>query len=85
MSSCRHWLIDNKLSIHIEKTEAILFCSKKRLKKVNPFNVKCGEIEIKDANSVKYHGIQLDDDLTGDFIINGIWVQKSVLYGHLSI
>ena len=47
LNSCRHWLIDNKLSFHLGKTEAILFGSKKRLKKVNSFNVKCGEVEIK--------------------------------------
>ena len=47
LNSCRHWLIDNKLSLHLGKTEAILFGSKKRLKKVNSFNVKCGEVEIK--------------------------------------
>ena len=29
LNSCRHWLIDNKLSLHLGKTEAILFGSKK--------------------------------------------------------
>ena len=29
LNSCRHWLIDNKLSFHLGKTEAILFGSKK--------------------------------------------------------
>ena len=44
----------------------------KSLKKVNSFNVKCREIEIKNVNSVKYLGIQIDDNLTGDSIVNGI-------------
>ena len=32
LNSCRHWLIDNKLSLHLGKTEAFLFGSKKKTK-----------------------------------------------------
>ena len=31
LESCRQWLIDNKLSLHLGKTEAILFGSKRKL------------------------------------------------------
>ena len=61
LNSCRHWLIDNQLSLHLGKIEDISFGSKKRLNKVNSFNVECGEIEIKNVNSVNYLVIQLDD------------------------
>ena len=33
LESCRHWLLDNNLSLHLGKTEAILFGSKRKLKK----------------------------------------------------
>ena len=33
LESCRQWLMDNKLSLHLGKTESILFGSKKSWKK----------------------------------------------------
>ena len=33
LSSCKKWLIDNKLSLHVGKTECIMFGSSKKLKK----------------------------------------------------
>ena len=33
VSSCRNWLVDNKLSLHLGKTEAILLGTKKKTKK----------------------------------------------------
>jgi len=32
MEKVSAWLVDNKLSLHLEKTESILFSSKKKLK-----------------------------------------------------
>ena len=53
LESCRQWLIDNKLSLHLGKTETILFGTKNKLKKVNDFIVKCNGEPIKPASSVK--------------------------------
>ena len=36
LNSCRHWLVD-KLSLHVGRTEAILFGTKRRLRKVSSF------------------------------------------------
>ena len=72
LESCRQWLIDNKLSLHLGKTEAILFGSKRKLRRVNSFTVKCGEIQIKKVNSVKYLGLQIDNDLSGTSVIESI-------------
>ena len=41
--SCSQWLIDNKLSLHLGKTECVLFGSKRKLKKVDKFQVTCNE------------------------------------------
>ena len=72
LESCRQWLIDNKLSLHLGKTETILFGTKNKLKKVNDFIVKCNGEPIKPASSVKYIGVSLDQSLSGEHIANSI-------------
>ena len=72
LESCRQWLIDNKLSLHLGKTEAILFGSKRKLKRTNSFDVKCGEIKVKNVKSVKYLGLQIDNNLSGTSVIEDI-------------
>ena len=37
LESCSKWLMDNKLSLHLGKTESILFRSKRKLKKIKYF------------------------------------------------
>ena len=64
--------MDNKLSLHLGKTESILFGSKRKLKNVETFEVRCGQEIIKHVNSVKYLGIEIDDDLSGNNIVNEI-------------
>ena len=39
LESCSKWLVDNKLSLHLGKTESILFGSKRKLKKIKDFFV----------------------------------------------
>lgn len=72
LNSCRQWLIDNKLSLHLGNKESILFGSKKKLSKVTSFDVKCNNENIKHVKNVKYLGLQIDNDLVGDSIVNGI-------------
>merc|ERR1712121_580770 len=69
LESCKKWLTDNKLSLHLGKTESILFGSKKKLKNIESFEVRCGEVVIKHVKSVKYLGVQIDDDLSGSSIV----------------
>ena len=40
LSSCKRWLVDNRLSLHVGKTESLLFGSKRRLKGID-FRVLC--------------------------------------------
>ena len=68
LESCRQWLIDNKLSLHLGKTEAILFGSKRKLNGVQDFSVICDGKKINNASSVKYLGVTLDNTLSGDSI-----------------
>ena len=72
LKSCIQWLIDNKLSLHLGKTEAILFGTKRKLRKVDTFAVKCDNEIIENVKSVKYLGVQLDEDLAGESIVKEI-------------
>ncbi len=47
LESCSNWLVDNKLSLHLGKTECIIFGPKRKLKKVTNFEVKCNNHIIK--------------------------------------
>ena len=87
LESCRKWLVDNKLSLHLGKTEYVLFDSKNQLKKVNTFSVTCDGNQIKPSNSAKYIGITLDESLSGETILPVIFLKKAVarlgfLYRH---
>ena len=57
------------------KTECIIFGSKRKLRKINNFSVECNGHTFKAQRSVKYLGLTLDDQLTGEAIVNSI-VQK---------
>ena len=72
LSSCRNWLIDNKLSLHLGKTEAILFGTRYNLNHVNSFEVICNNEVIQNVKSVKYLGLQLDEELSGESIVKEI-------------
>ena len=73
LNSCQEWLVDNKLSLHLGKTESILFGQKRKLSNVeDQFIVKLENQTIQKQNSVKYLGITLDKDLAGDSIVNNI-------------
>ena len=75
LEMCSKWLVDNKFSLHMGKTECIIFGSKQKLRKINNFSVECNGHTIKTQRSVKYLGLTLDDQLTGEAIVNSI-VQK---------
>ncbi|XP_061908000.1 uncharacterized protein LOC133653025 [Entelurus aequoreus] len=60
------WLADNKLSIHLGKTESILFGSHINLKKVNDFTIKVGDIVITRKDEVTYLGSILEANLSCD-------------------
>ena len=72
LDMCRGWLIDNKLSLHLGKTESILFGTKRKLKDVTNFQVKCGDVVINNVKRVKYLGLTLDANLSGESIVSSI-------------
>ena len=62
LARCKTWLVDNRLSLHVGKTECILFGTHKRLKGAN-FIVKCGDAIVNRVDCVKYLGVFLDPTL----------------------
>ena len=63
LTSCKRWLIDNRLSLHVGKTECIIFGSRGKLKKVKDFRVTCDGMAVRQVTAVKYLGVILDQSL----------------------
>lgn len=76
-TTCFHWLCNNKLSMHMGKTEVIVFSSKRKQNHTRDFSIKMGEHNIKAKNSVKYLGLTMDNCLSGDSIVANIVAKTS--------
>lgn len=72
LESCSHWLVDNKLSLHLGKTECIIFGPKRKLKKVKEFQIQCNDHVIYSQSKIKYLGIDIDQNLSGEITVNSI-------------
>lgn len=59
------WLSDNRLLLHLSKTESVLFGSKPRLKKESTLDIKIEGVFITSKSSVSYLGCILDGNLRG--------------------
>ena len=71
-SNCVKWMSDNRLSLHLGKTESILFGSKRRLRHSNEFNVTINNQVIERKESVKYLGLNLTSDLSWTGLVGDI-------------
>ena len=65
LSSCKKWLIDNGLSLHVGKTECVLFGSRRKLGKVHDFRVLCDGLPVNQVTTVRYLGVHLDGNMNG--------------------
>ena len=63
LDTCQKWLVDNRLSLHLGKTECILFGTKRRLGADVNFEVKLGDVVVNRVGFVKYLGVLLDEHL----------------------
>jgi len=72
LSSVNNWLIGNMLSLHFDKTEAILFGSKYKLNRCSKFRVILNNIEVSTKTSVKYLGCILENNLDGRMMANKV-------------
>lgn len=74
LEGVNNWLIGNKLSLHLGKTESILFGTKHKLARHSELNIKCGQSLITPKSEIKYLGLDLDQSLSGE--ITGVKVIK---------
>ena len=72
LESLSEWLEENRLSLHLGKTQSILFGSKKRLRTSNKLHVVCNGSDIEPDVEVTYLGVNLDQSLSGSSIVNKI-------------
>ena len=77
LESVSEWLTENKLSLHLGKTESILFASKQRLHKHDSIKVSCGGNDIESKSQVTYLGVTLDQSLSGDSIASKLLTKSS--------
>ncbi len=54
LEACNDWLIDNRLSLHLGKTEAMIRGTKCKIKNKEGFRVKCKNTTINSTTEVKY-------------------------------
>ena len=75
------WLQANKLTLHVKKTQVILFKTRNKMT-MEPLKIQISNTEIEQVNSTKFLGINIDLNLTREqcitYIIRG--VQKLVEY-----
>ena len=84
-----HSCIENKLSLHPGKCEAILFSSKRKAKRVSDSSVKCNNTNIAGKNNIKYLVSTIDQSLSGTENVSNI-IKKSngklkLLYRHKEV
>ena len=72
LDKCSTWLVNNKLSLHLGKTECILFGPKRKLSGFKDLSIVCNNHVIKSADHVKYLGVIIDNCLSGDYIVDSI-------------
>ena len=73
----RDWLSINKLSLHIGKTESILFGTKRKLNNCEKLNVICDGNLIESKINVKYLGLIIDETLSGTAIALNITAKNN--------
>ena len=90
LEKCSDWLIDNKLSLHLGKTECILFEPPRKIKQITNFQVKCYDHVI-NSTDVKYLGISIDKYLNCEHIVSSIinkvnsrlkFLYRNAVFGH---
>ena len=77
LESVSEWLTENKLSLHLGKSESILFSSNNRLRSVDKINVSCNGNELVSEPNVSYLGVTMDQSLSGETIATNVIVKSA--------
>ena len=76
MESVSEWLVENRLSLHLCKTESILFGFNKRLAKRSELHITCNGNDIESGAKVTYLSVTLDQNISGSSIVTKRFGQK---------
>ncbi len=69
----KDWLSENKLLLHLGKTESILFGSKYKLSREDDLVIKVDGYELTNKTSVNYLGCVLDNNLSGASMVRKVF------------
>ena len=88
LKSWNQWLADNKLALHLGKTECILFGSTRKSKSCQSFHVQYEDHVIKCSKDIKYLGVVTDQSLSGETkatnVISKVSNKLKFMYRHKS-
>ena len=70
MRDSKPWLVSNHLSLHLGKTESILFGTRDKLRDAS-ISITCNGTAITSVSAVKYMGTKLDSLFSGELHIKG--------------
>ena len=71
LEKCSDWLTDNKLSLHLGKTECMLFGPNRKIRQIKTF-MRCYEHVITTTEVAKYLGVYIDRYLNFENIVSNI-------------
>ena len=77
LESVSEWLTENKLSLHLGKSESILFSSNNWLRSVDKINVSCNGNELVSEPIVSYLSVTMDQSLSGETIATNVIVKSA--------
>ena len=83
LSMLNSWLNVNKLFLHVDKTECVLFGSAKRLHTTTNFEISINGQRIKQVPKYKYLGVIMDDSLSWKDHVQHILMKASARLGML--
>ena len=84
LKSLQKWLISNKLSLNVAKTEFMLIGSRQKLKTLdNNIAIKVNDSEIRTVETVKSLGLNIDNNLTWSVHIKEISKKRATAIGAL--
>ncbi len=72
LESCNEWLIDNRLSLYLGNTEAILCGTKRKMRNTEDFEVKYKDTTIEYVSAVKCLGIEIEKTQSGEGTLDTI-------------
>ena len=74
MNNVSNWLIRNKLSLNVGKTELLVLGSKQRLSRINDenMNVHINGTKLTRAKICKYLGVIIDENLSWKYHVQHI-------------